>query len=106
MKYRKLRITWSVMWGLVCALLIVFWVRSYWRFDTAEGNLGRDRVRLLMASGSLRVDWTSPNSIQKWMWLTEIIEGEVGLNPFDSDGGKSYSCKLFNISSSPRRTLA
>jgi hypothetical protein len=28
MNYRKLRIAWSVGWGLVAALLIVLWVRS------------------------------------------------------------------------------
>jgi len=33
MKYRKLRIAWSVAWGIACLLLIVFWVRSYWRLD-------------------------------------------------------------------------
>jgi hypothetical protein len=35
MKYRKLRIAWSVGWGLACVLLIVLWVRSYWRVDAA-----------------------------------------------------------------------
>jgi hypothetical protein len=29
MRYRKLRIAWSVMCGLVCGLVIVMWVRSY-----------------------------------------------------------------------------
>src|SRR5262245_41449478 len=29
MRYRKLRIAWSVFWGLVCLLLSVLWVRSY-----------------------------------------------------------------------------
>jgi hypothetical protein len=33
MNYRKLRIAWSVAWGILCLLLIVFWVRSYWRYD-------------------------------------------------------------------------
>ena len=28
MKYRKLRIAWSVAWGIVAVLLCVFWVRS------------------------------------------------------------------------------
>jgi hypothetical protein len=30
MKYRKLRIAWSVLFGLLCLTLIVLWVRSYW----------------------------------------------------------------------------
>ena len=29
MRYRKLRIAWSVVWGVVVVLLIVLWVRSY-----------------------------------------------------------------------------
>src|SRR6185436_13829213 len=33
MKYRKLRIAWSVFWGLAAVLLIVLWVRSYWWMD-------------------------------------------------------------------------
>jgi hypothetical protein len=33
MKYRKLRIAWSVAWGIVAVLLVVLWVRSYWRMD-------------------------------------------------------------------------
>jgi hypothetical protein len=30
MRYRKLRIAWSVGWGVVCLALIVLWVRSYY----------------------------------------------------------------------------
>jgi hypothetical protein len=33
MRFRKLRIAWSVFWGLACVLLIVLWVRSYFHGD-------------------------------------------------------------------------
>jgi hypothetical protein len=33
MTYRKLRIAWSVAWGIVAALLVTLWVRSYWKID-------------------------------------------------------------------------
>jgi hypothetical protein len=33
MKLPKLRIAWSVGCGIACLLMIVLWVRSYWRFD-------------------------------------------------------------------------
>ena len=33
MKYRKLRIAWSVGCGVLCLLLIALWVRSYWWAD-------------------------------------------------------------------------
>jgi hypothetical protein len=29
MRYRKLRIAWSVAWGIISVMLVVFWVRSY-----------------------------------------------------------------------------
>src|SRR3954453_9683000 len=31
MKFRKLRIAWSVFWGVAAVLLVVLWVRSYWQ---------------------------------------------------------------------------
>ena len=33
MKYRKLRIAWSVVCGVLCLMLIVLWVRSYVVYD-------------------------------------------------------------------------
>jgi hypothetical protein len=35
MKHRKLRIAWSVAWGVLCVLLIALWVRSYSGTDSA-----------------------------------------------------------------------
>src|SRR6266480_1420576 len=33
MRFRNLRIAWSIFWGLLTLLLIVLWARSYWRVD-------------------------------------------------------------------------
>ena len=33
MKFRKLRIAWSATFGVLCLLLIVLWMRSYWTID-------------------------------------------------------------------------
>jgi hypothetical protein len=33
MKYRKLRIAWSVACGVLCLLLVVLWVRSHLHFE-------------------------------------------------------------------------
>jgi hypothetical protein len=38
MRYRKLRLAWSVLWGVVALLLCVLWVRSYWVSDILIGN--------------------------------------------------------------------
>ena len=43
MKYRKLRIAWSVGWGIVAVLLVVLWVRSYCR-STLSSNLSTNRL--------------------------------------------------------------
>jgi hypothetical protein len=40
MKYRKLRIAWSVAWGLATVLLIVLWVRSNWWYETCHAPMG------------------------------------------------------------------
>jgi hypothetical protein len=34
MRFRKLRIAWSLGWGVMAVLLIVLWVRSYWWYDS------------------------------------------------------------------------
>ena len=34
MRFRKLRIAWSVACGIACVLLIVLWVRSHWLWDS------------------------------------------------------------------------
>src|SRR4051812_44225005 len=37
MRFRKLRFAWSVVSGIACVLLIVLWVRSYWRTGVCVG---------------------------------------------------------------------
>ena len=57
-KFRKLRIAWSVGCGILCLLLIVSWVRSYWhgvRLSMQWGNdshiLGAISTRGLLTIG-------------------------------------------------------
>jgi hypothetical protein len=38
MKHRKLRIAWSVAWGIAAVLLVALCVRSYWRNDSVKIN--------------------------------------------------------------------
>src|SRR5215212_4412439 len=40
MRFRKLRIAWSVMCAIACLLLIVLWVRSCWRMDVGGSEGG------------------------------------------------------------------
>ena len=36
MRFRKLRIAWSVVCAIACVLLIALWVRSYWWMDDVQ----------------------------------------------------------------------
>ena len=49
MRFRKLRIAWSVFWGLACVLLIVLWVRSYSKADSLGGTTSAPRVFMVMS---------------------------------------------------------
>jgi hypothetical protein len=54
MKYRKLRIAWSVVWGVMAVLLIVLWTRSYRVGDAIRCNPAYSRgVAIGSASGQL-----------------------------------------------------
>ena len=56
---RKLRIAWSVGCGVLCVLLIVVWVRSFWRSDLIEGKgVGsRHHIEIGSLRGFLGVDY-------------------------------------------------
>jgi hypothetical protein len=49
MRLRKLRIAWSVVWGAIAVLLIVLWLRSYYRTEYVERVVNVNR---LYASGT------------------------------------------------------
>ena len=56
MRFRKLRIAWSVAWGVVAVLLIVLWVRSYWRWDEVGGRTGI-HTAFVFFSWQARIEW-------------------------------------------------
>ncbi len=41
---RGLRIAVSAVCGILCVLLIVLWVRSYWRYDTVRGHFVKSQL--------------------------------------------------------------
>src|SRR5687768_17237164 len=56
MRYCKLRIAWSVGWGILCMLLFVLWVRSAHISDNAQSSLfGLQKVSLHSVHRSLSV---------------------------------------------------
>jgi hypothetical protein len=55
MKYRKLRITWTVACGIPCLLLTVVWMRSYWHMDTFDLKPPKCWVNACSLRGALTV---------------------------------------------------
>jgi hypothetical protein len=65
MKYRKLRIAWSVAFGIPCVLLIALWVRSYWIIEVITIPVASSRA-VAMGSISGSVALSVLNSPSPW----------------------------------------
>jgi hypothetical protein len=83
MKYRKLRIAWSVGWGVLCLLVFEFWIRSYQRIDFLTLNVpGPIVVQVVSITGLVgaSVDAISPGH---WDWISaraDIVDPTRGLS--------------------------
>jgi hypothetical protein len=68
MRYRKLRIAWSVVWGIACVLLIVLWVRNYEVSISKEILVTPDyRFYLVSVQGTLAIE----------RWYREFVGSEL-----------------------------
>src|SRR4051812_28474407 len=84
-RFRKLRIAWSVMCGVACVLLIVLWVRSYWHGDVMS-RVVKDKLGTIIGSnwGTVyftRIDYQALNrkSPNEQEWKLETFKR----NPID-----------------------
>jgi hypothetical protein len=74
MRFRKLRIVWSVGWGIAAVLLVMLWVRSYYTHDAISAKISPiSPKRIYMTSwlGSIHVgctDWPIPTGIEVQTW--------------------------------------
>jgi hypothetical protein len=97
MKYRKLRIAWSVFWGLAGVLMIVLWVRSYRATDVLSSRpfclstYGRVVVWLRDESGPFggtgsKLIYMSSGALLRMSRIKEIEE-PFEVEPFTSRTG-------------------
>jgi hypothetical protein len=82
MRFRKLRITWSIVCGLACVLLIVLWVRSYKTCDIFCLRLGGPHNQWIQSlDGELMYDPSanlSQSEFFKWIiWPAAKWRGYV-----------------------------
>jgi hypothetical protein len=55
MRYRKLRIAWSVAWGTCCLLLVAFWIRSFSYWDDCWLKLTNAEYAAISCEGRMVV---------------------------------------------------
>ncbi len=79
MRYRKLRIVWSVFWGLAAVLLIVLWVRSYWVWDLATARY----LDMASAKGIATFCVLKPPNHLGWMWLGNPASEAIDVAKFE-----------------------
>ena len=78
MRFRKLRIAWSVAWGLACVLLIVLWARSYVSSDVLIGSTTANRIVQFTSSwGVLWVAVDSAGANRDWKFDAQPIDGDA-----------------------------
>ena len=53
MRFRKLRIAWSVFWSVAAVLLIVLWVRSYSTIDCLSKSMSGQEIGLISINGRI-----------------------------------------------------
>jgi hypothetical protein len=103
MNYRKLRIAWSVVWGVACLLLIALWVRSYWRWDRLNGSSFGMIVQMSSIRGTFngRYFAAGPGAATPWSWssfsnlrLTDDPKHIWGDGPYGTVGFGWYSGQL------------
>jgi hypothetical protein len=64
MRYRKLRIAWSVFCGIATVMLIALWVRSFYIADIAMGNISASTAFTITSDKGkvgLAVNTAAPN---------------------------------------------
>jgi hypothetical protein len=80
MKFCKLRIAWSIAWGVACVLLILLWVRSYWWNGSAEIRVSSTRELMVMSVQGYTYWGTLPD--QDWNWNVSIEPLDEGNQTF------------------------
>jgi|tagenome__1003787_1003787.scaffolds.fasta_scaffold20711833_1 hypothetical protein len=96
MRFRKLRIAWSVFWGLACVLLIVLWVRSYWWGDvftfpqSSQGALGIGSINARIMFGA-----TNDDTFPLWEWLVEPNRQPAEFLPWFEVSIRSVSSEMY-----------
>jgi hypothetical protein len=81
MKHRKLRIAWSMVWGIAAVLIVVLWVRSYWWMDTFMRPIQTGTIRLQSGCGQVcAAVLTQDLAATSHHWILQTQPTDIGSN--------------------------
>jgi hypothetical protein len=83
MRFRKLRIAWSVFWGLVAVLLVVLWVRSYWWCDGITCSRNCPIGGAYSVEGRIRFNRIESLSTEKMSWDVSAMQITSAFSEFE-----------------------
>jgi hypothetical protein len=74
MGFRKLRIAWSVVWGLITVLLIVLWLRSNYLLDDIYVPLGPSSyLHASSVANHVGIGLGNSSPSGTWFWGTLVV---------------------------------
>jgi hypothetical protein len=65
MKHRKLRIAWSVAWGIAAVLMLALWLRSFWCWDDCWLKLSNSYFAHGISAEGRIVIWVEHSSLNR-----------------------------------------
>jgi ABC-type maltose transport system permease subunit len=96
MRFRKLRIVWSIGCGIICLLLIVLWVRSYWLEDIFIAQQSSQSYAGIDSSNArIIVGTTSEVGLPLWAWVVEPNRHPVKYVPWFEVSYRTNSCEIY-----------
>jgi len=95
MKYRKLRIAWSVAWGVACLVVIALWVRSYSRFEVPTASVAGLTIQVVSSQAKLAVPASYDPSYEiGWLWQFESVSDD---DPEGHNEAMSYIANAIGV---------
>ncbi|HEX3600401.1 MAG TPA: hypothetical protein VHU84_09685 [Lacipirellulaceae bacterium] len=85
MKHRKLRIVWSVVWGIAAVLLVVLWVRSYSRVEHTLWNSARASFCISTYPGEVTIEATNGGVLMPLGWSHVVFPISGNYSPADDE---------------------
>jgi hypothetical protein len=76
MTYRKLRITWSVSWGVIAVLLIVLWARSYWQVEHINWNSPKSCFGTSIYPGEVTLEYVNGGILMPMGWSRVVFPND------------------------------